>query len=188
MAQQNINQYVYQKYKLNLISDSMDMSLTSDERDYDQEVLFSPYLIAETYGNKLPISFDTNNLLTTTQPTLTWKNYNYNNIFVSQNYYNPDNINFCNYSSSTLCDIGLTGIDNGLVDIMTGISLNYTNGLYVDSFKFDRLFYDRRMKMFQVTGHTKQYDIFSGRPDNTLYEIVSKVNPLYGYYHELYGE
>ena len=73
MAQQNINQYVYQKYKLNLISDSMDMSLTSDERDYDQEVLFSPYLIAETYGNKLPISFDTNNLLTTTQPTLTWK-------------------------------------------------------------------------------------------------------------------
>lgn len=187
MAQQNINQYVYQKYKLNLISDSMDMSLTSDERDYDQEVIFSPYLISETYGNKLPIYFDTNNLLTTTQPSLTWKNYNYNNVFVSQNYYNPDNSNFCNYSSSTLCDIGLTGIDNGLVDIMTGISLNYTNGLYVDEFKFDRLYYDRRMKMFQVTGHTKQYNIFSGRPDNTLYEIVSKVDPLYGYYHELYG-
>ena len=187
MAQQNINQYVYQKYKINLISDSMDMSLTSDERDYDEEVLFSPYLIAETYGNKLPIYFDTNNFLTTTQPNLTWKNYNYNNVFVSQNFYNPDNINFCNYSSSTSCDIGLTGIDNGLVDVMTGVSLNYTNGLYVDPFKFNRLFYDRRMKMFQVTGHTKQYDIFSGRPQNTLYEIVSKNHPNYGYYHELYG-
>lgn len=187
MAQQNINQYVYQKYKLNLIYDGMDMSLTSDERDYDEEVLFSPYLISQTHGNKLPIYFDTNNLLTTTQPELTFKNYNYNNIFVSQNYYNPDNNNFCNYSSSTLCDIGLTGIDNGLVDVMTGMSLNYTNGLYVDDYKFNRFYYDRRMKMFQVTGHTGQYNIFSGRPQNTLYEIVSVTDPQYGYYHELYG-
>ena len=46
MAQQNINQYVYQKYRINLESDSMDMSLASDERDYKEEVIFSPYIIA----------------------------------------------------------------------------------------------------------------------------------------------
>ena len=40
MAEQNINQYVYKKYRINLESDSMDMSLTSDERDYNQEVIF----------------------------------------------------------------------------------------------------------------------------------------------------
>jgi hypothetical protein len=56
MAQQNINQYAYQKSRLNLEYDSMDMSLTSDERDYSEEVVFSPFLIAETYGKKLPIN------------------------------------------------------------------------------------------------------------------------------------
>ena len=50
MAYQNINQYVYQKWKLKLIYDGQDMSLTSDERDYNEEVVFSPFLIAQTYG------------------------------------------------------------------------------------------------------------------------------------------
>ena len=49
MAQQNINQYVYQKYRINLEYDSMDISLTSDERDYSEEVVFSPYLIASSF-------------------------------------------------------------------------------------------------------------------------------------------
>ena len=60
MAGQNINQYVFQKYKINTVNESMDMSLSSDERDYNEEVIFSPYLIAETYGNKLPINIDIN--------------------------------------------------------------------------------------------------------------------------------
>ena len=78
MAQQNINQYVYQKYRINLESDSMDMSLASDERDYSEEVVFSPYLIAETYGKKLPINIDINNPLTAQQLNLTYKNFNLN--------------------------------------------------------------------------------------------------------------
>jgi hypothetical protein len=45
MAQQNINQYVYEKFKLNISLDNTDMSLASDENDYQQEVIFSPYLI-----------------------------------------------------------------------------------------------------------------------------------------------
>ena len=133
MAEQNINQYVYKKYKLNLVSDSMDMSLTSDEKDYQEEVIFSPYIIAQTYGNKLPIYFDINNPLTAQDLTLTYKNFNPNNVFVSQNYYNPKNNNFCNYTASTVCDIGLTGIDNGLTDKMYDEELYFTNGLFDDS-------------------------------------------------------
>jgi hypothetical protein len=146
MATQNINQYVYPKLKLNLVNDSMDISLSSDEMDYNQEVIFSPYLIAETYGNRLPISYDINNPLTAQSLVLTYKNYNQNNIFVSQNFYDPNYDIMSCISSSTACDIGLTAIDNGLVDEMEGQVINYTNGLYDDSLKFERLFFDRRMK------------------------------------------
>ena len=94
MAQQNINQYAYQKSRLNLEYDSMDMSLTSDEKDYSEEVVFSPFLIAQTYGKKLPINIDIDNFLTVQPLNLNYKNYNQNNIFVSQNYYNPNNEDF----------------------------------------------------------------------------------------------
>ena len=60
MAQQNINQYVYPNWGLNFALESYDMSLTSDERGYNEEVVFSPYLIAQTYGNRLPFYFDLN--------------------------------------------------------------------------------------------------------------------------------
>ena len=84
MAQQNINQYVYEKFKLNISLDNTDMSLSSDENDYQQEVIFSPYLIAQTFGNKLPIYYDTNSLLTNLQHPLSYKSYDAENIFVSQ--------------------------------------------------------------------------------------------------------
>ena len=187
MAGQNINQYVFQKYKINTVNESMDMSLSSDERDYNEEVIFSPYLIAETYGNKLPINIDINNPLTSQGLTLNYKNFNSNNVFVSQNYYNPNNEDLTCFSSSTLCDVGLTGIDNGLVDKMTGETLNYTKGLYNDFLKFDRLHFDRRFKLFQVTGYTQSNNKFSGITKNTLYEVVSKNDPQFGKYHELYG-
>lgn len=151
MAEQNINQYVYKKYRINLESDSMDMSLTSDERDYNQEVIFFSVLISQTYGDRLPINFNINCLNCLLQDlTLTYKNYNTNNVFVSQNYYNPKNLDLTCFSSST-ADIGLTGIDNGLVTKMSGETIYFTNGLYDDSLKFDRLHFDRRLKMFQVT-------------------------------------
>jgi hypothetical protein len=187
MAGQNINQYVFQKYKINTVNESMDMSLASDERDYNEEVIFSPYLIAETYGNKLPINIDINNPLTSQGLTLNYKNFNSNNVFVSQNYYNPNNEDLTCFSSSTLCDVGLTGIDNGLVDKMTGETLNYTKGLYNDFLKFDRLHFDRRFKLFQVTGYTQSNNKFSGITKDTLYEVVSKNDPQFGKYHELYG-
>jgi hypothetical protein len=187
MAYQNINQYVYQKYKISLEYDSMDMSLSSDERDYSEEVVFSPFIIADTYGKKLPINIKIDDPYTVQPLNLSYKNYNKNNVFVSQNYYDQnDNILNC-ITAGTSCDIGLTGIDNGLVDKMTGETINFTEGLFEDSVKFDRMHYDRRFKMIQVTGYTGTYNRFSGVTGQTLYEIVSKDDPYVGRYHELYG-
>jgi len=186
MAQQNINQYVYNKLRLNIINECDDMSLASDEVDFNQEVVFSPHLIAETYGNRLPINIDISNPDTVQNLNLFYKNYNFNNVFVSQNYYNPEDKNLSCFSSSTACDIGLTGIDNGLVTSMNGENIYFTNGLFDDLVKFDRLYYDRRFKMFQVTGYTTDNVRFSGITDRTLYEVVSKNGPT-GKYHELYG-
>ncbi len=92
------------------------------------------------------------------------------------------------FTASTLCDIGLTGIDNGLVDRMSGESISYTMGLFTGSSKFDRYSFDRRFKMFQITGHTDYPNKrFSGNTDRTAYEIVSKTNSQIGTYNQLYG-
>ena len=187
MASQNINQYVYPNWNIKLINESYDMSLTSDEQGYNQEVVFSPYLIAQTYGNKLPFYFDIDNPLTSQGLPLTYKNYNQNNIFVSQNYYDLENLDLNCYTGFSSCDIGLTGIDNGLVNSMTGQTINLFMGLLDDGLKFTRLNYDRRLKLFQVTGNTNSNVKFSGFNKSILYEVVSKNDPYVGKYHELYG-
>jgi hypothetical protein len=165
----------------------MDMSLASDERDYSEEVVFSPFIIAETYGKKLPININIDDPYTVQPLNLSYKHYNQNNVFISQNYYNPNNENINCFTAGTSCDIGLTGIDNGLVNKMTGETINFTEGIFEESVKFDRMHYDRRFKMIQVTGYTGTYNRFSGVTGQTLYEVVSKQDPTAGLYHELYG-
>ena len=188
MAGQNINQYVYPNLNPKLSLESYDMSLTSDERGFNLEVVFSPYLIAQTYGNKLPFYFDINSSITNQQFTLNYKEYNRNNIFVSQNYYNINNEDLTCFSAGTSCDIGLTGIDNGLVTGMTGQSITFTKGLFSEDLKFDRFHFDRRLKLFQVTANTSSPNVrFSGFPNTVLYEIISKYGTTEGLYHELYG-
>ena len=185
---QNINQYFNQNWKITLSRDTYYVAMTSDEMDYNQEVVFSPFLIAQTYGNKLPLYFDTNSEDTTKQNlSLVYGSYNDQNIFVSQNYYNINDEDLSCFSSTTLCDIGLTGIDNGLVDKMTGNTLTFTKGLLNDTEKFDRLKFDRRMKLFQTTGYTSQNIAFSGFNDVIVYDVVGKESPKIGKYHELYG-
>lgn len=187
MAGQNINQYVKPNWSLKLNLESNDMSLTSDERDFNQEVVFSPYLIAQTYGNRLPVYFDINNPESVQPLELIYKEYNPSNIFVSQNYYNGDNLDLTCFTAQTSCDIGLTGTDNGLVQNIKGDEINFTNGFFDDSLKFERLYFDRRLKMFQVTGYTNTPNVrFSGFDKTVLYEVVSKEDSV-GKYHELYG-
>jgi len=189
MPSQNINQYPRPNWSLSFSLESNDMSLSTDERDYNEEVIFSPYLIAQTYGNRLPVYFDTNNPLTSQKLTLNYKQYNYNNIFVSQNYYNPENKDLACFSANTSCDIGLVGTDNGLVTKLTGETITFTEGLFSDFLKFNRLYFDRRLKLFQVTGYTSTSPNvrFSGFNKTVLYEVVSKTSPYEGMYHELYG-
>ena len=187
MAQQNINQYAYPKLKISFALDASDMSISSDEVDYNQEVVFSPYLIAQTYGNRLPVYYDLNSSNTTQNLTLTYGQYDYRNLVVSENYYNPDNLDLTCFSAQSACDIGLVGMDNGLVTSLVGQTITFTNGLFNQTEKFQRTYFDRRMKMFQVTGYTSQYNRFSGIPENTLYEIESTVDPNVGKYHKLYG-
>ena len=188
MASQNINQYSYPNWGVKLVNESNDLSLTSDEQGFNQEVVFSPYLIAQTYGDKLPIFFDIDNPLTSQGLVLNYKQYNFNNVFVSQNYYDVEGLDLNCFTGVSSCDIGLTGTDNGLVDKMTGETINLFYGLLDNTLKFTRLNYDRRLKLFQVTGHTSSPNVrFSGFNKTILYEVVSKEKPYIGKYHELYG-
>ena len=60
MAYQNINQYVYNKWYLAPVREISDLSLASDERDYNEEVIFSPYVIGVNDGDVMPIKIDLN--------------------------------------------------------------------------------------------------------------------------------
>jgi hypothetical protein len=188
MSQQNIREYNFKKWYLKPSGQNLDVNLSSDERNYNQEVIFSDYLIGYNDGNKLPINFDLNNSGSSQLFILNYGNYNSGNTLVSLNYYNPNEDNLDMFTASTLCDIGLTSIDNGLVEYMTGETISFTMGLFTGSSKFDRYSFDRRFKMFQVTGYTDPpNERFSGNTDRTLYEVVSKTNNLIGTYNQLYG-
>jgi len=154
MSYQNINQYNFRRWGLLPVNEITDICLASDEKTYDQEVVFSPLLIGEDDGNRMPFKFDFNNTGTTLCQTNSCVFSS--QTIVSENYWNPDNIdpNFCP-SSQTLCDVGLTGIDNGLVEKMSGETIDITTGLYTNvSDKFSRYKYDRRMKLHPITGFT----------------------------------
>ena len=154
MAYQNINQYNFRKWGIKPVNEITDICLASDERDYDQEVVFSPFLIGVNDGNRMPFKFDFNSSGTTLCQTSACS-FDYQTI-VSENYWNPDDIdpNFCPIVTQ-LCDIGLTGIDNGLVQNMSGETIEITTGLYTNiSDKFSRYKYDRRMKLHPITGFT----------------------------------
>jgi hypothetical protein len=154
MAYQNINQYNFRRWGLKPANEITDICLASDEKDYDQEVVFSPLLIGELDGNRMPFRFDFNSSGTTLCPTSACT-FDYDTI-VSENYWNPTNIdpNLCPIITD-LCDVGLTGIDNGLVKEMSGETIQINTGLYTSqSDKFSRYKYDRRMKMHPITGFT----------------------------------
>jgi hypothetical protein len=154
MAYQNINQYNFRRWGIRPVNEITDICLASDEKDYDQEVIFSPLLIGEDDGNRMPFKFDFNSTGTTIcqSGSCTFDN----DVIVSENYWNPEDIdpNFCP-KVTDLCDVGLTGIDNGLVKKMSGETIQITTGLYTNNTdKYSRYKYDRRMKLHPITGFT----------------------------------
>ena len=187
MSSQNIRNYVLDKFKVKLDnSKNFDITLSSDERDYDEEVVFSKNLIGEFDGNRLPINIDLDSFLSTEKKTLLWDVRQNNNVIISKNYYNKDNEDLSCFESKSLCDIGLTSIDVGLHDKMSGETISYTMGINEDE-SFNPHFYDRRFKMHPVDTYAKNPNVrFSGN-QLTTYNIVSKNDDRIGYYNELYG-
>jgi len=186
MAYQNINQYNFRRWGLVPVREISDICLASDERDYDQEVVFSPLLIGELDGNRLPFRFDFNSSATTISHTSSTFSAD---TIVSENYWNPTNTdpNFCAITTE-LCDVGLTGIDNGLVKQISGETIEITTGLYSSiSDKFSRYKYDRRMKLHPITGFTTTENRLWN--DNSYsYELsYEKQNETVGYYAKLDG-
>ena len=188
MAYQNINQYVYRKFYLRPIYTGQDMSLASDERDYNQEVIFSPYVIGVDDGQVLPINIDFGSTANTETFNLSYDEYDFDNIVISSNYWLPSNYNPYCLTSQTICDIGLTGTDNGLVTGMTGQTIEIFNYPLTGSNKFDRYSFGQQMKFHQITGFTNSPNQrFSGVSDGTIYSIVSKSASTIGYYQQIYG-
>ena len=182
MSQQNINQYNFSKWYLTPSWYNVDMSLASDEVDYNQEVVFSTELIAQNDGNRLPIYFDLNNPESFQQITLNYGDYNTGNTLVSLNYYNPNNENLSCFTGDSLCDIGLTGTDNGLVPEMSGETIYFSMGLYTGSTKWDRYHFDRRTKLIPITAYTTEDIIITLEsfidPGSivTIYNLISEEN------------
>jgi len=173
MSYQNINQYYYRRWGLIPYGEIQDFCLAADERDYHEEVIFSPLLIAENDGNRLPVKMDFNSTGTTIYPLV--QTFQYDTI-VSENYYNPLEIdpNFCPVTTE-ICDVGLTGIDNGLTTELSGLTLTAYTGLFTTTaLTYNRLAYDRRFKMHPITGSTTpQNRIF---PDDSYDYGLSYVN------------
>jgi hypothetical protein len=189
MPTQNINNYFKTKYHSKLDNNHyFDLTLASDERDYDEEVVFSTDIIAYNDGNRLPILIDLSDNDTSIQPLISYGQYISGNTLVSKNYYNPNNIDLnCLSAFTGTCDVGLVGTDNGLYTNMSGQTLYYTMGIR-DDYKFNPHYRDRRFKMHPVTGRTQSPNVvFSGRPKNVLYNIVSGTSTNVPYYQELYG-
>ena len=154
MSQQNIYQYNFKKWYVKPSSQFFDISLASDEIDFNEEVVFSTKLIGQDNGNVLPIYFDLNNSGSSQMVSLSYGDFVSGNTLVSLNYYNPNNENISCFTSSTLCDIGLTGIDNGLVPNFSGETIQFTMGLYTGGTKWDRYSFDRRTKLIPITSYT----------------------------------
>jgi hypothetical protein len=187
---QNIRNHSNNSIKLRLdTSEYYDFYLSKDEIEYDQETVFSTNLIGFDDGNVLPVNIKLSDSECSSQLTLEYGDFLPDNTLVSDRYYPfPDLKEPQCYSLSGLCDIGLTGIDNGLTEEMSGSSLFYTKGVLPSMNKFDRLAYDRYLKLISVTTNVKSPNIrFSGISEDTLYNIVSKTDPSLGYYQELYG-
>ena len=189
MAGQSINSYNSKRFKVKLdTSEYFDITLASDERDYDSEVVFSDKVIAYDDGNRLPINFDLTQSGTTTKPNLYWNVSNTANTFTSLNYYNPNNVDLSCYTGFTgICDAGLTMIDVGMFDKISGDTLYYSMGVF-PSKTHDPLYHDRRMKLHPVNTFAKNPNQrFTGKTKETVYNIVNKIDSSVGYYQELYG-
>ena len=188
MPGQNINNYFFNRFDAHLSEQkSFDITLSSDYDGYNSDVVFSEKLIGENNGNILPVNIDFDSSLSNKKDTLSWGQFYSGNTIVSKNYLNLKNDNLSCETATTICDIGLTATDNGLVTEMTGETITFTMGIN-DNEKYNPHYYDRRLKLHPVTGFTESPNVrFSANTKQTVYNIISKTGDTIGYYNEFYG-
>ena len=187
MSYQNISQYNFNKIGFRPVNEIIDITLTSDELNYDTETVFSTKLIAEDDGNRMPFNFDLDN--SQTSICISCGVFS-NDIIISKNYYNPENYNLTanTYQNRiSICDVGLTGIDNGLTLNFSGETIQINTGLYTDSVdKYSRLKYDRRLKLHPISGKTTSTNRIYN--DNSYtYNLTGKTEQNVGRYAALNG-
>jgi len=185
MPSSNINNYGANKFDLRVdYSNYYDITIGNDENDFDEDIVFSSNIIDHDDGSGLPINIDLDSYYCSDKQRLLWDDNNLNQI-LSKSYLPLDKDLDC-YSSSTVCNIGLNSIDNGLVDKITGSTLTYTMGVDVDN-ELNPLFLTRKMKFNNVRSFaTFPNSRFSGNSE-TVYNVISKEDDKVGYYNELYG-
>jgi hypothetical protein len=125
-----VNNYAFKNLRLLLTNvNYWDLVLSSDMRGYDHTTLYCDNILT---GSTLLVNFDFNNP----------------NCVSGRTIYSLTTWNGATLPSTglTLCDIGLTGVDNGFVPNLTGETLTIGSG-------------DSRFYMTQVTGHTHIYPI-----------------------------
>ena len=201
MSYQNLNQYNFNKIGFRPVNEIIDITLASDELNYDTETVFSTKLIAEDDGNRMPFNFDFNYSGNSI-------GYSSTDVIVSKNYYNPENYNLTANTYQriySLCDVGLTGIDNGLTQSITGETLEFNTGLYtISADTYNNLKFDRRLKLHPITGFTTNanrlyndnsysYNLSSGTTSSGKYSSLNGsfyqgFYRLFGYDYEIFPE
>lgn len=137
----NIKNYYFNNIDIKLTnSDYWDLFLCYDERLFNREVLYCDSIYS---GTSLISYIDINNEDCVSGRTL------YSSVCWEKS--------ILPISGLSLCDIGLTGIDNGFVNSLTGETLNISSG-------------DCRLFLTNVSGETFNYDwsILSGTVGNYL--------------------
>ena len=126
MGTQNLNNYYFNRLdaKLNY-SSYYDIFLASDERDFNQQVVYSNSIINATSGDSLPVWIDLNDLACSEMPTenctsQTGSNLTNTLVILSKNYWPKAKYGCeCPYTGSSVqfsvCDASWTGMDNGSI-------------------------------------------------------------------------
>ena len=189
MGTQNLNNYYFNRLdtKINY-SSYYDIFLASDEKDFNQQVVYSTSIIDATSGNSLPVWIDLADPDSGTQPvtncvvqTASTTGF----VILSKVYWpNAKSTCECPYTGTTpieLCDIIWTGTDNGLVNPTSGDCIDLYDTL-PGAQQFNKFSYDKRFKMVQVKALTP-----AGTLNPTIDTSIVNAFDSSGYYQELRG-
>jgi len=190
---QNLLNYFFNKIdaKLNY-SSYYDFFLASDEKDYNSEVIFSNQIIGYNNNKILGAWIDFNNSGSSQNLNITCGEYNTGNTALSLiAWCGATSIPYCSGDSISITDINFTGIDNGLLSSMTGNTI-YLMDTLTGATIFNPLFYDKKLKLHQITGYSKNiaYNMSattdsSGRYMNLNGGFYQGFYKLFGYDYEV---